>query len=86
MREGKYEALHLISNLANSVRNVATAAIQHRIHHEFASGNLKVEEMSALQAEFNGVTDHLDLFIGKIDDMIYPGNTWSARKEAKNDS
>ena len=83
MREGKYEALHLISNLANSVRNVATAAIQHRIHHEFASGNLKVEEMSALQAEFNGVTDHLDLFINKVDDMMYPQYAPKDKKEDK---
>lgn len=83
MRDGKYEALHLISNLANSIRNIATASIQHRIHHEFASGNLTVKEMSDLQAEFNGITDHLDLFIGKIDDMIYPGNTWSPKKGDK---
>ena len=79
MREGKHEALHLISNLAESIRTIAIASIQHRIHHEFASGNLKVEEMSALQAEYNGVSDHLDLFINKIDDMMYP-------KGDKNDS
>ena len=72
MRDGKYEALHMISNLANHLRSLGTAAIQHRIHHELVSGNITVAEMSALQAEFNGVNDHLDLFINKIDDMMYP--------------
>lgn len=39
--------------------------------------------MSALQAEFNGVTDHLDLFINKVDDMMYPQYAPKDKKEDK---
>jgi hypothetical protein len=77
MHYGRKEALHMISNLTKAVRTLATASIQHRIHHEFASGNLTVKEMSDLQAEYNGVSDHLDAFMSRIDGMLYPENDWT---------
>ena len=77
MHYGRKEALHMISNLTRATRTLATASIQHRIHHEFASGNLTLKEMTDLQAEYNGVSDHLDLFMSRIDGMLYPANDWA---------
>lgn len=77
MHYGRKEALHMIENLTKAVRTLATASIQHRIHHEFASGNLTLKEMTDLQAEYNGISDHLDLFTSRIEGMLYPPCNWA---------
>lgn len=55
--------LTLIKTLAESVRNLAVVAVQHRIHNEFAAGHLTVTDLADLQQEWNGIEDHLDAFI-----------------------
>ena len=76
-RKERKEALEMLRILAEGIKTVSIGAMQHRIHQLLCSGNITVSELSSLQAEFNGVTDHLDMFKTKIDGMIYPPCNWA---------
>ena len=51
---------------ANSVLNLATIAVQREIHNAFAAGQITALELHLLQAEWNGVQDHLESFLETI--------------------
>ncbi len=59
-------ALAQIKLLAEGTRNLGTAAVQRRLHEEFAGRRINADQLRRLQSEWNGVQDHLDLFISEL--------------------
>ena len=59
-------ALRQLMLLAEGTRNLGTAAVQNRLHNEFADGNITADQLRRLQSEWNGVQDHLDLFMSAL--------------------
>lgn len=65
--EMRLEALRTLKIAAESVRALSTLAVQRPIHNLRASHLITIREMIDLQAEWNGVSDHLDLFITTLE-------------------
>lgn len=69
-------ALAQIKLLAEGTRNLGTAAVQRRLHDEFAGRRINADQLRRLQSEWNGVQDHLDLFISELsaihDELLPP--------------
>jgi hypothetical protein len=64
--ELRLEAIRTLKIAAESVRALGTLAVQRPIHNLRAAHIITIPEMLNLQAEWNGVSDHLDLFIGAV--------------------
>lgn len=64
--ELRLEALRTLKIAAESVRALSTLAVQRPIHNLRAAHIITIREMLDLQSEWNGVSDHLDLFIGAV--------------------
>lgn len=65
--ELRLEALRTLKIAAESVRALSTLAVQRPIHNLRASHIITIREMLDLQAEWNGVSDHLDQFISTVE-------------------
>lgn len=63
----RIEALRTLKIAAESVRALSTLAVQRPIHNLMAARLITVREMLDLQAEWNGVSDHLDAFINTLE-------------------
>jgi hypothetical protein len=65
--ELRLEALRTLKIAAESVRALSTLAVQRPIHNLRAAHIITINEMLVLQAEWNGVSDHLDQFISTVE-------------------
>ena len=67
--ELRIEAIRTLKIAAESVRNLGSLAVQRPIHNLRAAHIITIREMLDLQSEWDGVSDHLDLFIGAVTRM-----------------
>jgi hypothetical protein len=67
--ELRLDALRTLKIAAESVRALSTLAVDRPIHNLRASHIITIPEMLNLQSQWNGVADHLDLFIEEVERM-----------------
>ena len=63
----RIDALRTLKIAAESVRALSTLAVQRPIHNLRAAHLITIREMLDLQSEWNGVSDHLDMFITTLE-------------------
>ena len=69
----RHVALADIRTAATALLNLGTISVQREIHNALAAGHITPAELHLLQAEWNGVQDHLESFIETISDN-HPDN------------
>ena len=65
----RIEALRTLKIAAESIRALGTLAVQRPIHNLRACHLITIREMIDLQADWNGIGDHLDQLISNIEGL-----------------